>query len=162
MSTVLKKAVRLDDRRPQEMDPLDHDYLNQYFTQEYGAPFRNAIFVSGDFNSAGYFGRVYSIFPIGEFKFLWSPRIDDLNFAHHDLLDGLFADRTIPPTKVQRAQGLIKALRNVDYRTTDLKAAADSGNEIMIRCKEYYALPLEAIDGTGMVTPLWDIMDQAP
>jgi len=80
----------------------------------------------------------------------------------HDLLDELFKNRTspIPPTPEQKAEGLIKALRQVDYRTDNFQEAIKSGSEIMIRCKEYYAMPSDLIDKTGMITPLWDILDE--
>ena len=160
----IKKAVRLDSRRPQEMDVQHHDTINNYFTEAFGEPFRNALFATGDSDASNYFGSNYFIFPIGKFTFLWSWEIDDLNFHMHDLLDELFKNRNspIPPTPEQKAEGLVKALRNVDYETDDFQKAVKSGNEIMIRCKEYYAMPADLIDKTGMITPLWDILDEVP
>ena len=95
---------------------------------------------------------------------MWSPNIDDLNMQTHDLMDGMYQNRVspIPPTAAQKAEGLIKALRQVGYQTTDLQAAIASENEIMVRCEEYYALPIEIVDQTGMITPLWDILDEVP
>lgn len=161
-SKFLKKQVRLDDRRPQEMNQNLHTVINNYFTEEFGEPFRNAIFVTGDADGANYFGSNYFIFPIGKFTFLWSARIDDLNFHMHDLLDQLYKDHaiTIRPTKEQQAEGLIKQLRQVEYQDDDFQEAIKSGSEIMIRCKEYYAMPADLIDKTGMITPLWDILDE--
>jgi len=160
----IKKQVRLENRRPQEMDPDMHIAINNYFTEAFGEPFRNAIFTTGDEDSAGYFGSNYFIFPIGKFTFLWSPRIDDLNFAMHDLMEELYFLKLspIPPTTAQKAEALIKALRQVDYRTDGLQEAIKSGNEIMIRAKEYYAMPADLIDKTGMITPLQDILDEIP
>ena len=161
----IKKQVRLDNRSPNAMDFDMHTVLNNYFTEEFGEPFRNAIFASGDNDNAETFGYSYFIFPIGRFTFLWSPHIDDLNFSMEDL----FADAVeqwklspIPPTKSQKAEALIKALRQVDYKMTDLQEALESSNEIMVRCKEYYALPVDLIDKTGMITPLWNILDEVP
>jgi len=160
----IKKQVRLEHRRPSEMDREHHFTINNYFTEAFGEPFRNALFATGDADGSGYFGSNYFIFPIGKFTFLWSSRIDDLNFHMHDLLDDLFKNRTspVPPTRSQKAEGLIKALRTVNYRTDNFQEAVKSGSEIMIRCKEYYAMPADLIDKTGMITPLWDILDEIP
>lgn len=162
----VKKQVRLEDRRPSEMDQRDHETLNKHFTQTFGAPFRNAMFASGDEDSSGYFGSLYSVFPIGPFEYLWSWEIDDLNFQMHDLLNDFYVkharEQIMPPTPAQRAEGVTMAISEVDYQTDELEKGINSGNEIMIRCKAYYALPIQMIDKTGMLTPLLDILDQVP
>ena len=123
----LKKRVRLGSRRPTDMNIDDHNMINKYFKKKYGAPFRNALFLTGNRrNAAGYNtgsgAAYYLIFPIGEFKFIWSSRITDLFSA----IVGVEGDK-------------VKSLLN-RYQRTDLKAAKDSGNEIMLRCKSYYAV----------------------
>ena len=76
--TFMKKAIRLDDRKPKDI-PLElHNRINDFFDQKYGESFRNAMFCSSDYIQAENYGIVYYIFPIGEFKSLWNPNVEDL------------------------------------------------------------------------------------
>ena len=70
--------------------------------------------------------RPYAIFPIGNFDYLWNPRLDDM----YNLLT------SIAPTQV--AATMEKLLPT--YNTNDLKKAIQSDVEIMIWTQEYYYL----------------------
>lgn len=76
-----KGKVRTD-RRPTDTNLELHNDLNKEFVKKFGYPVRSAsIFCSGDQGVAESYGDSYFIFPIGNFKFVWSPDISDL-FLH--------------------------------------------------------------------------------
>ena len=143
--SLLRKQIRLNDRKPKAMNDEIHNVINDYFTREFGEPFRNALFVISNSNLASSFGIVYNIFPIGEFTYLWSPKVEDLNY---NILNG--ALETSPgKSKEDLIDELHHQLSKYHYRTHGLNDALDFKHEIMIRCKEYYALPKQYIDHVG-------------
>ena len=126
-----KKKVRKD-RKPSDMFKLGHDILNDLFQKKFKIKCRSeCLFVTGDPKFAKGYGKVYTIYPIGNFKFYWNPKIEDL-----------FADA--PKESFDFKVGeekLIKIFEPIvnGYQTTNLKKAIKSKNEIMIDCNEYYA-----------------------
>lgn len=129
----LKKQVRLTDRTPLD-NPTDvHNELNKFFTRKYGAPFRNAMFCTGSRRDTRRYGKTYLVFPIGEFKFLWSSDVKDLYLAWDNFNHRNSRSRT-------KVQDFVKGLEDANYSTTNLKGAISSGAEIMIICESYYAL----------------------
>jgi len=123
----IEKRVRLDDRKSLDTPDHIHRMYNQWFTLNFGQPFRNAIFASGNMNSAADYGMLYMIFPKGDFSYLWSPQIEDLNTLHRNRMD-------------ISAEDLFNHLGQVGYTQTDLPKAIKTGNEIMIRSQSYYGL----------------------
>lgn len=119
-----KRGVRTN-RRPTNTDPHVHDQMNDWFEKKFKIKARSeTVFTTGRFADAKGYGTVYCIFPIGDFKFIWSPKIDDLFVrlrAEHE------AD--IP--------GFLDA---ADYQDDDLAQALRGDREIMVACKEYYLL----------------------
>ena len=115
-----KGTVR-QDRKPVNMSKEKHKRIDDWFEKEFGFKARSqSIFVTGEFDDARSYGQPYAIFPIGEFEFVWSPQVGDM-FMYN------FND---------------SPLDEAGYKDTDLKAAINSENEIMLYCKEYYALPI--------------------
>jgi len=134
----VRKKARLDDRMPSAMGMTAHNVINDYFTERFGEPFRNSVFCVSNPNLASSFGEVYNVFPIGEFTSLWSPKVEDLNYKMplwiRDLMKGT-------DEYMDKVGDLWETLDSYRYRTDDLNSAAAFGHEIMIRCKEYYAIP---------------------
>ena len=127
-----KKKAHLDNRYPRgSYMSVHHDIVNEYFTKTFGFPFRNGVMAIGDQIKASEFGTDVAIFPIGEFKFLWSPRVRDLNNAISDWSLNF---------NIRDSKNIINKMKKVGYRTTDLQKAIDSKNEIMIWAEEYYTL----------------------
>ncbi len=141
----LKKRVRLGNRQPTDMLQEEHDMINRYFTKKYGAPYRNALFLTGDAGVAmdynhGSGANYYLIFPIDKFSFIWSTRISDLYSEIDDVDLGSEIDD-------RESDNILTLLSR--YRKTNLKAAINSGNEIMLRCKSYYAVSDYIINDYG-------------
>ena len=134
-----KKQAHLTGRNPRGVQmKKHHEAVNKYFTSEFGLPFRNGVMASGDQMMVGVFGTDVAVFPIGEFKFLWSPNVRDLN----DQIIMKWADEVLHSNLHRRKEEskLIDLISNSGYQTTDLQAAIESKNEVMIWVEEYYTL----------------------
>jgi len=146
-SEFIKKRVRLDNRIPKSMDPYLFEEINKYFTEAYGAPFRNAMLCTGQLSHTRLFGEAYMVFPIGDFKYLWHPEVNDLNFASAN-----FRNSDIVQNNVEgsvwgtKNRDLINDLflneyiKKIDWQTTDMSTAVASNVEIMIRTKAYHGV----------------------
>lgn len=136
----IRKKARLDNRQPQAMSDLSHKIINEYFVDEFGFPFRNGVFTVPNKNLASSFGITHNVFPIGEFRYLWSPKVEDLNYKLEDEEIG----STFDPEEYE--EELVQTLESYKYRDFGLNDAADFGHEIMIWCLHYYAMPSSHID----------------
>lgn len=112
-------------RKPSDTPLHIHDHANKMFTQHFGVPFRNGIFVTGNARMAKAYGGVAQIIPIGDFKYCWSPQI-------HDFI------QVIPDVDTDMNSQLseIDQLVANEYSTTNLKQAILSHHEIMIYCSK--------------------------
>jgi adenylate kinase family enzyme len=93
----------------------------------------NGLFVSGSEATANRYGTAYVVFPIGDFKYTWSPEIHDF-FA-----ESLF--RKMGSMSDQKLKDIIST-----YQTTDLQRAIRSKFEIIISCESYYAVSVDMYD----------------
>ena len=132
---IFRKQIRLDDRRPMSTADIKHDRYNHFFQEVYGQPFRNSLFATGDRKMAKYYGYPFVVFPIGNFDWLWSKDVNDLALDIH--FPPVAGFHNVPPTQ----EVIDDKLEFAGYRKNhDLPGAIKSGNEIMIRGKEYYAV----------------------
>jgi len=101
-----KKDVRLANRKPVDTGKLEHNQLNAALEELYGHPYRNGLFVSGNWNVASAYGDLYSVFPIGKFEYIWHEYIDDLYSkvgGYDEAFDAWqeFAREIIDPKKIE-------------------------------------------------------------
>lgn len=130
----VERSVRKD-RSPKDMIKGDHQLLDTWFDKKFGIKARTgALFVFGGSQSglrrAESYGKPYLIFPIGNFKFVWSPKVTDLyvniggkNFS----------------SKEEGENDLDAELSSYGYKDTDFEQAAQARNEIMLDCDKYLA-----------------------
>jgi len=131
----LKKKVRLDNRNPMSSAQIKHERYNNFFEEMFGEPFRNSLFVTGDYGQASHYGNIYMVVPIGHFDWMWSPDINDL--ALDIPWPSVGGHINVPPSQ----DTVDTILGNANYTiNSNLGGAIQSGNEIMIRCDEYYAI----------------------
>ena len=137
-------GVRLIKRQHQQNPKLDrHDRgFDNMFVEKYGIPFRSEMYVTGDFSTALGYGDTSIIFPVGEFRFAWSPEVYDLivsfrkeafNMGWRDL------DKAI-----ENNVNLLDKFKYVVDK--DFAAAIKSKKEIMIYCDQYLAIELTAFN----------------
>lgn len=129
------KQVR-GDRKPLDSTPIRHEFVDKWFKETVGFSARSeAVFAYGkhvDKGEVSPYGTPCIIFPIGEIKYVWSAKVQDL-----------YSD--IPGT-IRSEESLRKWLDDQGYKTTGLEEAVQSKSEIMIKCESYFAFPLEYKD----------------
>jgi len=157
ISTV-DKNIRLQGRETQAMSMDLKQYVNEFFTEYYGAPFRDSLFCTGDLQETDNFGYPYVIFPKGNFKYLWSPEVKDMNYKFNAWLHRFKKD--IDPNNTSQVF-INNVLSPTEYKTTDLPSAIKSKNEIMIRGTGYYGIKLKFIDSTEQKTAIIKIIKLA-
>lgn len=75
----MRRVKVRSNRTPKDMHPEIHNDLDKAFQKRFGFPARSSTsFVTGDYDAADAYGRVYMVFPIGRYKYIWHPRINDL------------------------------------------------------------------------------------
>jgi hypothetical protein len=145
-SEFLRKEVRID-RRPKSSSQKVHELVDAWFQQQFGINGRSAaLFATGELVDAQTYGRVHAIFPIGSFEFLWSPDVSDL-FFQTGLDQAIIQAMRGAASKganveAAEAEAADKYLSKLKYTDKNFIDAIDSGNEIMIQCAEYFAVPL--------------------
>lgn len=126
----IKKTVRTE-RNPKDMSKKRTAIVDEWFNEKFGIRARsNCVFAFGDRineSELKHYGTPCVIFPVGEFKFVWSRRVEDL----YNEMDEY------------QEEGILAWLESKEYKTTDFDDAIHSRNEIMIQCSHYYAFPLE-------------------
>jgi len=124
-------------RIPRNTDKHVHDYLNKRFHEKFGWKVRSGVFAVGGDGPSAIYGHKHLFFPIGTFKFVWSPSVPDLfkkPLADPNALNlkGI-SWRTYFENKESSFNRLINS-----YRDSNLIEALKSANEISFKVKKYY------------------------
>jgi len=91
----------------------------------------NSVFVTGDPTQANSYGRLYVVFPIGQFDYTWSQTIHDMVS-----IEGKIASASVEQLK--------ELVLNKGYHYNQyLDRAIDSGHEIWVHAKSYYAVRID-------------------
>lgn len=114
-------------RKPKDTPIEIHDHANEWFLNEFKIKHRSeSLFITGKMEDTKKYGRPYVIFPVGNFNFVWSPKVKDfLSVAIHG---------------IHTKDELREFLERSDYTNDKFKEAVKSNNEVMINCDEYYAV----------------------
>ena len=116
--------------------PALHEALNKIYIELFGLPFRNGTFATGSYvQSTGYGNQTFVVLPIGEFKFLWSPLVEDA-FIGYDMMDYITPPKvavTRKPKEIDLDE-LKEETLDLGYKTTDLIGAIQKKHEIMLYC----------------------------
>ena len=137
-------------RKPKDTPKYLHTELNRIFTKLFHFPFRNGTFVSGSRSFAAGYGNVSLTIPIGEFHYLWSPKVEDLfehwqNFETETILHSMQTNAY--STNSIRWEAYLDMIRrnDVQYQTTNLIQGIKSDHEIMLYCDRCFVLPEEPV-----------------
>lgn len=157
--------VPRQDRRPMNTEPELQKILDDIFKEKFGwKPRSSGVFVTGKRREAEKYGRsartICTIWPIGNFKFLWSPDVLDLYYILPPFkgakMDFLFLKKSYSrdtgyprdwskkddPDVIEGKEILKEMIHDV-YTDKNLAKAIESDYEIMLGCKKYYAANLE-------------------
>ncbi len=85
-------------RKPLDTPIKLHNILDKMFQKKFGWKARSeGVFAAGKWYFSGskdtYYGDTYLFFPIGNFKYVWSPKIDDLYEDLHWSITEFFRDK---------------------------------------------------------------------
>lgn len=123
------------DRRPRDMPFEIHQRADDWFLKNFGVRYRSqALFVTGNKFIAGQYAyspkHVVRIIPLGVYTFCWSK---------------IYSDLFLYKNSVQNST-IEEYLDAGQYVEGDLKGAVASGNEIMLFCDQYVAIPVDLLD----------------
>ncbi|WP_198120343.1 hypothetical protein [Massilia rhizosphaerae] len=122
------------DRIPRNMPQEIHDRADAWFNEKFGVRYRSqALFVTSSMFIATNYAttpeNVVRVIPIGPYRYCWSKKCSDLLFF-----------------KASENKITIEGyLNDSDYIETDLADAFSSGNEVMLYCEQYVAIPLRLL-----------------
>ena len=144
-------------RRPKDTPTYIHHVLDDWFLDNFGFRARSAaVFCTGSEKQAWSYGKIYAIFPIGKFEFVWSPKIRDLLLT----IDQLIGEVMVTTGKKHNdvldvaSDMLIDKVKRSDYRDDDLLAALLSYNEIMVGdFAQYYAFDTKGALWNDTIVP---------
>jgi len=126
-------------RKPMNTSPEIHTYINNKFKGIFKWWVRNGVFASAGKDTAEFYGQVYLFFPIGDYKYVWSPEVRDLytrapkNFSIGiDMNDMIQREKNLinELLSTYKDTGLLDAIINVRYLS----------NEISFNCQHYYLI----------------------
>jgi hypothetical protein len=146
-------------RRPANTPKLVHELFDHEFDMQHGTKFRSqAFFVTGDLEVAENYGTPGLLFPIGDFKYCWSPKVGDLyeylikekydltvvkNMVEYGFKQQLHADSGSERLEKWwnnggdfQAERFVRMVVKNMYQTNGLKEAISSKKEIMLHCPQ--------------------------
>ncbi len=120
------------------------------------------MFISGSAENAHGYGTVCVIFPVGEFKSLWSPAVDDITEVwrsikrrtqrHAAALDGEKTQQEIDAESKERTAEFI-ADCEWRYNEERLVEALHSTNEIIVKSQMFYIFNHKGFTFENIVLP---------
>lgn len=164
--TVLERK-EINQRSPKDTPLHKHQLIDAMFESQFGIKFRsNSFFATSDINQAFDYGKPQYVIPIHTFQYVWSPQIGDLyNYDIPSFFASMIGDDfnvggksekgyiaklarqyiegQIPEHKLQKT--FSKMVTKLGYRSTNIKKAIKSGNEIMV-ASNYYQFPYNGPD----------------
>lgn len=112
------------------MPTRTHEIIDDYLLKEFKFRARsNVIFCTGNKRHAGGYGEPYAIFPYDGYKFVWSDKSEDL---YNTMIHVMNASN----------EEILNYITDLKFTDKDLQTATKSGNEIMLNCSEYFAIPM--------------------
>lgn len=124
------KFTSRTDRIPKDLPQQWHDYFDRQLKHIFGwKPRSEGVFtyVSKSTNEKSYWrDRTFFFFPIGNYKYVWSPKVSDLYLSYEDNFG----------EDVDIAEELVKTYQ--DIRGWE----AVNKSEVMFKCSSYYMVDL--------------------
>ena len=126
---IFTSKTRQGDRKPLNTPPEIQKGIDDYFEKKYGHRYRSSsYFTTGLGSEARDYGKVYMIFPVGRFNYIYNPNVIDLYLYTNIIEKG---DTT-------KWESILSG-----YKTDNqgnLFYAINSGVEIMIKSKGYLGI----------------------
>jgi hypothetical protein len=124
-------------RRPLDTPIEVHKKLNVYFEQKFGWPARQGLFCTASKGFAHQYGdgMVVAVFPIGDYKYVWSPDVSDIYGLYLDM------DEFLEPKNIKWEE-VKKQLDEAEWKNSQMIELfnVSEGIEISFKCDEFYFL----------------------
>jgi hypothetical protein len=135
-------------RKPRDTPDNLHYAADEWFRNKFGIPYRSeALFVTSNRIIAQFYGKspdhCVRIIPIDNYSYCWSSKYAD--FLHL-------------AKNVSSAEDLTSRLNISEYVTSNLELAHSSGNELMLCCDFYLAIPIGLLGNSEMQIPTSNII----
>jgi hypothetical protein len=124
-----RKQVRTD-RKPRDSAVDFSEMMDDYLQGTVGwRPRKEGMFLTGNRQEASRYGKMYLVFPVGNFKFVWSKK-------WKDTMEFFNTIKFNEPDKMEDA--IANEMGN--FSSSDLPAALKSNNEVVVQTPEYFAI----------------------
>jgi hypothetical protein len=144
---VYRKAVRKD-RVPLEMNRKISAVIDDWFNEKFGFRARSqSLFCYGEAgrgNAETYGSHQCAVFPIGDFQFVWSPKVGDLFLSVDEEL--ITRNKQISPEYALTSgnpdpEAIKEWMDSFKYTDGNLSVAMKSDSEIMLHCNDALYIP---------------------
>jgi hypothetical protein len=138
---IIAEVKPRNDRKPKDTNKFAHEEMDNFFLKKFDWKARsNGVFTTPSFIAAEIYGYPCIFFPIGSYKFIWSPEVSDFYRKSHYFgsLDKLFY-KEIDKKRAEE----VEKIKN-SYTDKNLKVALFSGrNEVMFKCESFYLFNID-------------------
>jgi len=147
------------DRRPTATPQAIHELSDNYFYEKFGIkPRSEGTFATRSYGQAKGFGVPAVIFPVGEFKYVWSPKVADMygiwRQVQFEQITRLYSEG-----KKGAAQDIVNQILDArGFRTDGLPLAMSNQVEISIICDEYLVLNEHAFSAMVKLNVFEDVL----
>jgi hypothetical protein len=171
LSDGIYRGTARTDRMPRDSNTQIHKIVDDALEKHFGIRGRSqSLFVTTNPNVADSYGKLHLIFPIGQFKILWSPYIYDVFSVLQDNFSSMLADEPVFKFFKKELKAMGKDVGDLDYMefeeqealikkildeqgdkifSTNFKKSQGPGahnSELMLVVPEYYAISKELYD----------------
>ena len=136
----IQNKKRRKDRKPTDTPEDVTREIDNTFNSKFGwKPRTQGVFATGNSRTSTVYGIPHLFFPIGKYRYIWSPKIKD--FYTHSYLDDFKSNYThnYEGSKEEGLENWAKETVKL-YKSKRLNDAAMSGNEIMFDVNRYYII----------------------
>jgi len=141
---IKKYTAKRTERSPKDMPIWVHNYLNDLYVKRIGWPVRSGVFCYNE-NITDTYGKPKWLFPIGNYRYIWSREIDDLFHIFVDWKMEYIKDQRragVDPNKISIKNNDIRewataVVEMIPYHNSHY-GRAGARNEISVWCDEYY------------------------
>jgi len=151
-SDIIIKDVRKD-REPKDTVPVISKLFDDLLFKKFKwHPRQEGLFITSNRNEAQSYGfseeLVHVIFPVGKFKYVWSPSIIDFwtEFQNRSMYDEEFdAGRYTKSEMIRKFGGIVREMFS-SYTDKNIKIALNNHDkrcEVMVKCDRYVAIEFD-------------------
>jgi hypothetical protein len=118
-----------------------HELVNVASDHMFGWKFRDGVPTSTSYGWADSFGQAYMFFPIGAYKYVYSPNVTDFNFEFANAVDAetwMWRGWQRNLKGSEAIDWMISKLKDFRYTDTDLRKMLSGNAEVSFNCREYY------------------------